>query len=112
MTALVPGFGELSNASWHCSSCFDTVEEMLRKMASFSHESLNAPMFRNPTWIADRFREGTDLWNCPGQFYDRVDNNTDVPNFLLRNEPRFRYMLNRDGPSAGFSDFPPNASRI
>ncbi|KAL2255479.1 hypothetical protein VTK26DRAFT_3269 [Humicola hyalothermophila] len=96
---------DLWNASWHCSSCFRTMDELLTKMASFAHTSMNAERFRDRKRIADRVRRGKDLWDRPGEVYDRIEGNTDVPKFLLENSERFAYMLNRDGPSAGFEDY-------
>ncbi|KAL2146874.1 hypothetical protein VTI28DRAFT_1977 [Corynascus sepedonium] len=96
--------GGLPNASWHCSSCFETVGELLGKMASFSHTGLNKDKYRDKQRIVDRIRNGKDLWDREGEVYDRVEGNTDVPRFLLENKGRFGYMLDRDGPTAGFTD--------
>ncbi|KAJ9139165.1 Glycosyl transferase family 17 protein [Pleurostoma richardsiae] len=97
---------DLWNAGWHCSSCFATVGELLNKMASFSHVGLNRGEYRDRHRIADRVRAGRDLWDREGQVYDRIEGNTDVPPLLLAQPERFRYLLNRDGKSAGFSDYP------
>ncbi|KAK3382848.1 glycosyltransferase family 17 protein [Lasiosphaeria ovina] len=97
--------GSLANAAWHCSSCFATVDELLTKLSSFAHVSMNADEFRDRRRIADRVRNGRDLWDRPGELYDRIDDNKDVPSFLLDNRERFRYLLDRDGPTAGFSDY-------
>ncbi|KAL2270178.1 hypothetical protein VTJ83DRAFT_2362 [Remersonia thermophila] len=99
--------GGVSNASWHCSSCFATVGEVVGKMGSFSHVGLNKARFRERGWIVERVRNGRDLWDRKGEAYDRVDNNTDVPEFVRQNRDRFAYMLDRDGPSAGFVDSEP-----
>ncbi|KAK3329686.1 glycosyltransferase family 17 protein [Apodospora peruviana] len=96
---------ELPSAAWHCSSCFGTMEELLTKMRSFAHVWMNAEEYRNKKRIADRVRRGKDIWDRTGQIYDRVENNTDVPRFLLENPERFPYALNRDGPTAGFTDY-------
>ena len=96
--------GVLKNASWHCSSCFETVGELLGKMASFSHTSMNAERFRAVERIVERVRAGRDLWDREGEVYDRVEGNGDVPGFLVENRERFGYMLDRDGPNAGFAD--------
>ncbi|KAJ2894874.1 glycosyl transferase family 17 protein [Zalerion maritima] len=97
---------DLWNAAWHCSSCFNTVAELLNKMASFSHVPLNKEKYRDPKRIADRVRTGSDLWDREGQFYDRIDGNEDVPPMLMRDPVKWRYMLDRSGESAGFSDYP------
>lgn len=107
----VPGLrgfemGHLGNAAWHCSSCFATMDEFLNKMASFSHEWMNHPYFHNRDRIAAAVREGRDLWLRKEETFQRIENNTDVPSYLLGQKERFKYMLNRDGESAGFLDYP------
>ncbi|KAK4128872.1 glycosyltransferase family 17 protein [Parathielavia appendiculata] len=97
--------GAVRNASWHCSNCFETMGELLNKMGSFSHMKLNAVKYRDPGRIADRVRNGKDLWDRKGEVYDRVEDNVDVPRFLLLNKERFGYMIDRDGPEAGFTDY-------
>ncbi|KAK1832859.1 glycosyltransferase [Podospora conica] len=96
---------ELANAAWHCSSCFKTMGELLTKMKSFSHSGLNREEYRDRGRIAERVREGRDLWDREGEVFLRIEGNTDVPGFLLENKERFGYVLNRDGRSAGFSDY-------
>ncbi|EME40796.1 glycosyltransferase family 17 protein [Dothistroma septosporum NZE10] len=96
---------ELLDAAWHCSSCFATLDEMRKKMSSFSHTPLDTEENRNEAVMLRRVRTGQDLFGRPGELYDRVDNNTDVPPFILKHEERFHYLLNRDGENAGFSDY-------
>ncbi|KAF4628289.1 hypothetical protein G7Y89_g9865 [Cudoniella acicularis] len=98
---------DLWNAGWHCSTCFGSINEVLVKMASFSHTGLNQKQFRNRTRIVDRVRNGLDLWDREGEVYDRVEENQDIPGWLKDgdNKERFSYLLNRDGPNAGFSDY-------
>lgn len=98
----------LWNAGWHCSSCFATVEEMRNKMQSFSHQGWNTAGNRNASVMMDRVRNGKDLFGRKGEVYERIDDNQDVPEFILeqnRAMMRFRYMLTRDGESAGFDDW-------
>jgi beta-1,4-mannosyl-glycoprotein beta-1,4-N-acetylglucosaminyltransferase len=97
---------DLWDAGWHCSSCFSTIEELLTKMSSFSHQWMNHEFFRNRDWIADHVREGKDVWARETEHYERVENNRDIPKILLDQRDRFRYLLDRDGPSAGFQDYP------
>ncbi|KAI0018523.1 glycosyltransferase family 17 protein [Xylariomycetidae sp. FL0641] len=98
--------GDLWSAGWHCSSCFATINEVLTKMASFSHVSLNQDVFRGRDRIADRFRNGRDLWDREGQEYVRINGNEDIPPMLVDHPDRFSYLLDRDGPTAGFLDYP------
>lgn len=97
---------DLWNASWHCSSCFRTMGELLNKMGSFSHVWMNGAEYRNRHRIADKIRNGEDLWDRMGQVYDRVLGNRDVPPIISRESERFKYLLDRDGPTAGFEDYP------
>ncbi|TAQ85302.1 hypothetical protein B7494_g6364 [Chlorociboria aeruginascens] len=96
---------ELFNAGWHCSSCFGTLEDVLGKMSSFSHVSLNAEQFRDRTRIVDRVRKGLDLWDREGETYERIYGNEDVPEFLKENKERFPYLFDREASNAGFSDY-------
>jgi beta-1,4-mannosyl-glycoprotein beta-1,4-N-acetylglucosaminyltransferase len=98
---------DLWNAAWHCSSCFPTIEEMLRKMSSFSHTELNKQEFRNKKTIADRVRAGKDLWMRWGERYDRIEHNRDIPRYLKENSEKFSYLLDRDKANAGFVDYEP-----
>lgn len=101
---------DLWNAGWHCSSCFSTLAELLLKMESFSHTELNEARFREEGRIVKLVREGKDLWGRFGQWYRRVENNQDIPNWLRspENRERFGYMLDRDGENAGFTDYHPS----
>ncbi|OIW34760.1 glycosyl transferase family 17 protein [Coniochaeta ligniaria NRRL 30616] len=96
---------DLWNAGWHCSSCFRTMGELLNKMGSFSHVWMNSKEYRDRDRIADRIRNGKDLWDRAGQVYDKVEGNRDVPPILLREPEKFKYLLDRDGPTAGFEDY-------
>lgn len=95
------------NSAWHCSSCFATISEMLDKMKSFSHTNLNAEKFRNKERIVEHIRNGKDLWDRWFQWYSKVENNQDIPEYLKEKamEGKFMYMINRDGANAGFEDY-------
>ena len=95
------------NSAWHCSSCFRTLDEMLGKMKSFSHTNLNAEKFRSKEWIVEHIRNGRDLWDRWFQWYDRVDDNQDLPEYVKEEskQGRFMYMVDRDGEGAGFEDY-------
>lgn len=96
---------DLWNAGWHCSSCFSTLNEVLRKMESSSHMQLNAPEYRKPERIVDQIRTGKDLWDREGQIFDFVPGNEDIPAALSGNRERWQYLLDRNGSSAGFTDY-------
>ena len=95
------------NSSWHCSSCFATLSELLNKMKSFSHTNLNEEKFRNEERIIEHIRKGKDLWDRWFQWYVRVEGNQDLPAYLAEQAKtgRFGYMIDRDGEGAGFVDY-------
>ena len=95
---------DLWNAGWHCSTCFENVSQVLGKMGSFSHTSLNQEVYRDKERIVNRVRAGKDLWDREGQDCDRMDENEDIPEYLKKNPLRWSYLLNRDGENAGFKD--------
>lgn len=39
------------------------------------------------------------------EYFDRIDTDNDVPQYLLVNKDRFGYTINRDPPSGNFEDF-------
>lgn len=97
--------GALMNAGWHCSSCFATIDQFLNKLSSFSHIWMNDAKYRDRDKIADAVRLGKDLWGRRTETFRRIDGNKDMPSLLLKDE-RYAYMVSRDGPSAGFTDYP------
>lgn len=96
---------EVWMGGWHCSSCFGTMGELKNKIVSFSHRSYNQPYFLESERLLRSVRRGEDLFERAGEFYDRVDGNLDVPEYL-RGEGRekFGYMLDRDAEDGGFAD--------
>ncbi|CAK7264772.1 hypothetical protein SEPCBS57363_001250 [Sporothrix epigloea] len=97
---------EMLNSGWHCSSCYATMRELQHKLESVSHVWMNHDFFRNPERAAHHVRNGIDLFDRSSEVYDRIINNADIPSLLLKQPDRFRYLINRDGESAGFSDYP------
>jgi len=96
---------DLWNASWHCSSCLATIEEMVIKLASFSHTTYNLPEFRDPEGIVHRVKNGLDLFDRKGELYDRVESNPDIPEFIRAHKEKFSYMVDRDPANANFRDY-------
>lgn len=98
----------LWNAGWHCSSCFSTIQEMQTKLHSFSHQGWNTEENRDARTMVDRVRNGLDLFARPGEAYDMIEDNQDVPQYILtafERERRFRYLIDRTGHDAGFEDW-------
>lgn len=96
---------DLYNAAWHCSWCFSTIAEMLKKMETSSHTPWNTPANRDRNVLVNRVRQGVDVYGREGEYYDKVEGNTDVPDYILDNHDRFGYMLDRNGQGAGFLDW-------
>ena len=97
---------ELYNAAWHCSSCMQTMQHLVNKIESFSHKGYNDPYILNPQRLLEKVRKGEDLFERETEVFDRLDDNMDVPKYLLQdgNRPKFAYMLDRDPPNANFQD--------
>lgn len=97
---------ELYNAAWHCSSCFATMSDLRNKITSFSHKEFNKPHMLKPERLLKVVRSGEDLFERSSELYDRVEDNPDVPGYLLRedNQKKFAYLLDRDPPDANFQD--------
>jgi hypothetical protein len=55
-------------------------------------------------------RKGMDMFDRASEQFDRVEDNPDVPQYLLKNQKQYAYMLNRDPPNANFKDYTPPAS--
>ncbi|KAK3691804.1 hypothetical protein LTR37_018403 [Vermiconidia calcicola] len=96
---------DLWSSTWHCSSCFATIHELQTKLERFSHTPWNTKENRDPKTIVERVRNGLDLFGRDLELYDKVDQNQDVPQYVLRNPERYGYLLDRDGPDAAFKDY-------
>lgn len=96
---------DLYNAGWHCSYCFSTVGEMVKKIQSFSHTEMNQEKFTDRDKIVGRVRNGTDMFDREEEHFDRIEDNPDVPEFLRRNKETYSYMLDRDPMNANFRDY-------
>ena len=97
---------ELYNAAWHCSSCMQTMQHLVNKIESFSHKGYNDPYMLDQQRLLRKVRQGEDLFERETEVFDRIDDNMDVPMYLLqdRNRQKFAYMLDRDPPNANFQD--------
>ena len=82
----------------------------MTKISSFSHKEYNSDEYKDKDQIVKRVRKGMDMFDRPGEQFDRVEDNPDVPQYLLKNQKQYAYMLNRDPPNANFKDYTPPAS--
>lgn len=101
--------GVYANSSWHCSSCFATIDQVLNKMASFSHMWMNRPKYRNPDHIANAVRQGKDIWGRRRDTFQKIEHNLDIPQILQDEGERFPWLVNRDRGDVGFTDYKPGA---
>lgn len=96
--------GTLRNAGWYCSTCYSTIEGIKEMMASFSDTPWNTETNRNSKTIVSRVRKGLDLFGRMEEKYARVEENKDVPEYIVHRPDAFGYLLDRDGEFAGFKD--------
>ena len=96
---------QILHAGWHCSSCLSSFKDLAKKIDSFSHNELNKPEFKDPKEVLRRVREGRDPYDREKKIYDRIDDNHDVPQYLLKHPTKFAYLLDRDPASANFKDY-------
>ncbi|KAI9877034.1 MAG: hypothetical protein M1823_007171, partial [Watsoniomyces obsoletus] len=106
-----PGYRDLLNASWHCSSCLSSVAKFRQKIEGFSHTEYNHARFKDPAQIVRRVRNGIDLFDRGGQDYDKIVDNQDLPTYLKTHADRFPWVVNRDPPNANFIDFEGEGAR-
>ena len=56
----------LRHAGWHCSLCM-TVEDVMNKFNSYSHQETNLPQYNNPNSIREKFDHGKHISGDNGQ---------------------------------------------
>jgi len=96
---------EIFNAGWHCSSSLASLQDMVNKMRSFSHNEFNKPEFTDPKQLLQRVREVRDPYDRETKAYDRIDFDPDVPRCLLKHQKEFASLLDRDPLGANFKDY-------
>ena len=67
---------------------------------------MNAEEYRNRDRIASYIRHGKELWDRTSEVYERIENNQNIPRILLKQPEKYSHLLDRDGPNAGFKDYP------
>ncbi|KAF9572003.1 hypothetical protein EC968_010480 [Mortierella alpina] len=88
-----------------CSWSFSNITQAVRKMQSYSHREHNTNTFRKKEWLLNHYSQGIDLFERGGENYDYIENNQDLPQYILENPGRFSYTLRRKGlANAGFTD--------
>ncbi|OMO81161.1 Glycosyl transferase, family 17 [Corchorus capsularis] len=95
-----------SEAGWHCSFCFRSIEEFVLKMTGYSHaDRVRRSDFLNHDRIQKIICKGDDLFDMLPEeytFHDliskmgsipRSTSAVHVPAYLLENADRFRFLL-------------------
>ena len=87
--------------------CLPSLADLVNKLESFSHKEFNKPEFTDRSKILKRVRSGVDLFDRRDKIYDRVDNNYNMPSYILqpKNKEQYAYIFNRDPVSGNFKDF-------
>lgn len=93
---------QIPNSCWHCTWCFSNINAFINKASSYSHKEHNDEEFMNKEWIIDHVRYGIDLFERPGEYYEYIEDNQDIPNYINKNRKKFAYMLDRRNDYAGF----------
>ena len=97
----------LIDSCFHCSWCFKDMSMVINKLASYSHTDHNTAQVRDPSWIIDHFKTGTDLMDRD-QFFEYVPENWDIPETIKQNREAYQYMIvRRNQTNAGFWDMDP-----
>ncbi|KAJ6259426.1 hypothetical protein Dda_6328 [Drechslerella dactyloides] len=94
----------LYRAAWHCSYCFSTIGEFVKKLNSFSHTEFNRDHIKDTQRILQHVRYGIDLYDRQKKQYDRIEDNSDVPEFLKENKAKYLFVFDRDPENANFVD--------
>ena len=81
------------------------MADMRNKITSFSHKVYNHPYILDDRRLLQKVRMGKDIFEREGEIFDRVEDNSDLPNHIKINQDgKYDYMLNRDPPNANFVD--------
>ena len=71
----------------HCSYCFETMEEYLQKLKSFTHQEFNRPPFTTNDWLFKSHFCRMNVNNPNGHDEPETDWSQLIPN-----DPRFRFL--------------------
>jgi len=100
------------NAGWHCSFC-SSVQEIVRKVSSFSHMELNRPIFRDPAWIEECITTGKDIFKRPTFLMKRYGCQAGLPFIAGAWPTRYNFLkfsvCKADTPSTVDTSMPPKS---
>lgn len=95
------GIPKIQWAGWHFSY-FGSVNKIIEKIESFSHQELNKEYFKDPERIKQAINQGQDLYERPWDQFTQVDS-TYFPSDLLNALRRFHKNTNLE---SAISDLP------
>lgn len=94
----------MTHAGWHCSNCFQQIEQMRNKIRNYGHTELFQERLLTKQWIVESYRNGRDIFDRASEVYTFAEPD-DIPAFVRSQPNRFWFLLDRRGPTAGFEDF-------
>ncbi|ORY51675.1 hypothetical protein BCR33DRAFT_461601 [Rhizoclosmatium globosum] len=89
------------NAGWACSWCYSTFKETLEKAEAHPLASAVVGTKEN---IVRAVKWGVDVFGRSDVRYIHVQDNMDLPDWVLAKRDRFSFLLNRRNEFAGFVD--------
>ncbi|KAL6758616.1 glycosyltransferase family 17-domain-containing protein [Haematococcus lacustris] len=88
--------GCFRNGGWHCSSCFDKLEQFQSKLTSYSHTEYNTPKNRHPATLLYRITNGLDMAGGELMQWRRAEPaNMTAPPIVLDNPQCYTFLINR-----------------
>ena len=89
---------EIYAAGWRCQLCVARLGDLVTAALGDGGEGIWA----NPKRILQRVRYGSELFERV--YLHRLDNNKDVPGYVVRHPEKYGYMLDRDPDDGNFMD--------
>lgn len=93
----------IGRAGWHCSFCFESIDQFINKLETYSHQEHDKPEFKNRDRIKKALCDGVDIMhnNQHLRRYSQQEllkggstiDDADLPMHVLRNKERFAYLL-------------------
>ena len=77
----------LSNGGWHFT-WMGSVDDMVLKLESFSHQELNTEYYKNKDLILEKIRSGKDLFDR-GNTYQLVTLDADFPAYIAKHKDEY-----------------------
>jgi beta-1,4-mannosyl-glycoprotein beta-1,4-N-acetylglucosaminyltransferase len=83
----------IDNAGWHFSY-LGGIDEIIKKVGSYSHEEFDTPEFMNREVIENRIKNGQDVFGRSGYpSIQYVDLDKSFPEYVLRNKDKYKHLI-------------------